>query len=148
RKPFTRGANGHAIFFEALDPAAGGPHPHAAFGVFIEASNDLIRDPVASLIGSELPLGKPDKAGAVRADPQPAIAVWEHCQDAGWRVPVAFVVGPEAPLAILAQPPGMRADPQRPPAPPRQSPDRVVRQPVLGCEYSFHAAFEPVQPVV
>src|SRR5271157_3440007 len=42
----------------------------------------------------------------------------------------------------------MRADPQRAPSAPRQSPDRVVRQPVFGGEYPFHAAFEPVQPVV
>ena len=51
-------------------------------------------------------------------------------------------------MAVLAQPPGMRADPQRAPGARRQSPDRVVRQSVLGCEYPFRAAFEPVQPVV
>ena len=148
RKPFPHGAHGHAIFFEAVDAAAGGPQPQAAFVVFVQASNDLIGEPVAGLIGSELPLGKPAEAGAVRADPQPAAAIRKKPQDAGWRVPVAWAVGAEAPLAVLAQPAGMRADPQRAPGARRQSPDRVVGQAVLGGEYSFHAVFEPVQPVV
>ena len=41
----------------------------------------------------------------------------------------------------------MRADPQRAPGA-RQSPNRIVRQAVLGCEYSLDTALEPVQPVV
>ena len=114
-KPFAHGAHGHAIFFETVDAAAGGSHPHAAFVVFVQASNDLIGEPVAGLIGAELPLGKPADAGAVRADPQPAVAIRKKPQDAGWRVPVAWAVGAEAPLAVLAQPAGMRADPQRAP---------------------------------
>ena len=46
-----------AIFLEAVDAAAGGSHPQAAFVVFVEASNDLVGKPVAGLIGAELPLG-------------------------------------------------------------------------------------------
>ena len=50
-QPFAHGAHGHAILFEAVDAAAGGSHPNAAFGVFVEASNDLVGEPVAGLVG-------------------------------------------------------------------------------------------------
>ena len=46
------------IFFEAVDAAAGGSHPNAAFGVFVEASNDLVGEPVAASGRIELSPGE------------------------------------------------------------------------------------------
>ena len=148
RQPFPRGAHGHTMLSEAVDAAAGSAHPQAAFGIFIQASNHLIGEPIAGLIGTELPPGQPGHAGAVGADPQRPVAVRDQRHDAGWRVTVVLAICPEASLAILAHPPGAGADPQRAARAHRQSLDRVVRQPVLSGEYSFHAAFEAVQPVV
>jgi len=67
-KPFAHGAYGHAIFLEAVDAAPGGSQPHAAFVVFVHASNDLIGEPVAGLIGRELP-------SANRLTPAPSVAI-------------------------------------------------------------------------
>ena len=59
RQSFAHGAGGHAVFLEAVDPSTGGSNPQAAFGVFEEASDHLVGEPVACLVAGQLAFGQP-----------------------------------------------------------------------------------------
>ena len=100
------------------------------------------------LVGAQLPLGQAADSAAVGGDPQRAVAVGKQRRNAGLPDAAAPFEGAEAPLAVLAQPSVVRANPQCAPGAHGQPPNRVIRQPIAGCEDPLDAAFDTVQPVI